>query len=99
MSDKLILDAFFEPTRTVVLKGATYNVKPITVREKAALIKRGLDVEQGGDVAKRDELTCFIVATYLPDFPTEQLYELTPEALNALIKFLLQEFEVEPEKN
>lgn len=87
----LKLDVFLQPTRKVELGGKTYNVKPISLRDR-------MSIANGSFSENEDEIPFHLIKIYIPDFPLEEADNLPPLALNALVRFILQ-MEDEEEKN
>lgn len=73
----LKLDVFLQPTRVVEWRGKKYKVLPVSLRDRMAL--------------KDDEdSTAALITKYVPDFPKDNIEDLTPMGLMALVKFILQ---------
>ena len=85
----LKLDVFLQPTRKVELGGKTYDVHPVSVRERLAFVRQGF---------QNDEEVMALIGRCIPDFPSESAYDLPPLALQALVRFCLQ-LDGESEKN
>ena len=77
----LKLDVFLQPTRKVELGGKTYDVHPVSVRERLNFIRNEFQT---------DEEVVELFKRCIPDFPTESAYDLPPLALQALVRFCLQ---------
>jgi hypothetical protein len=73
----LKLDAFIEASRTVEWKGKKYKVLPISLRDRMSL-------------KDDDDAAVHLIEKYVPDFPKKDVDDLTPLALMAFVKFILQ---------